>query len=144
MAIDEALERIADPNLERDETYALISASKVKGTTVYDMNGDRIGSVDEIMLTKRGKGEVAYAVMSFGGFLGIGEKYHPLPWNVLDYDTGLGGYRVGALGETFREAPSFTRATFEDSVDWPRATDDWYDDAVGAGRVRRGADFGRM
>ena len=142
MTLDDMLEKTADPKLERDETHDLISASKVNGTTVYDSAGDRIGTVDEIMLKKRGKGEVAYAVMSFGGFLGIGEKYHPLPWNVLDYDTDLGGYRVGAIGETFRDAPSFNRATFEVSSAWPRETDAWYDEAVLAGRVRRGENYG--
>lgn len=113
----------------------LINASRVKGTKVYDTSGESIGTVDEIVLTKRG-GEVAYAVMSFGGFLGIGEKYHPLPWDALDYDVNLGGYVVGGVGESFREAPSYSRDEF-DHGGWTQSTDEWYDEATVAGRIRR-------
>ena len=76
-----------------DETLNLISADKVIGTAVYNRQGDRLGSVYGLMLNKL-NGQVAYAVMSFGGFLGIGENYHPLPWRMLTYDTSLGGYVV--------------------------------------------------
>ena len=54
-------------------------------------------------------GQVAYAVMSFGGFLGIGERYHPLPWRALTYDTGLGGYVVDVSREQLEGAPSYGR-----------------------------------
>ncbi len=109
---------------ESNETADLIYASKVEGTAVYDLVGDHVGSIDDIVLTKR-SGEVAYAVVSFGGFLGIGEKYHPLPWAVLDYDVGLGGYRVATAGETFRAAPSFSRNELIHSG-WRQQTDDYY------------------
>lgn len=105
----------------------LIRASRVKGTAVYDSDGEKIGTVDDVMLTKR-SGEVAYAVMSFGGFLGIGEKYHPLPWNTLAYDTALGGYRVSGTGESYRNAPSFSQEAFEKD-DWDSSTDSYYGDA---------------
>ena len=65
-----------------DETGGLISASKVNGTDVYNSQGDSLGSIYDVMIDKR-SGEVAYAVMSFGGFLGIGEEYSPLPWSAL-------------------------------------------------------------
>ena len=91
-----------------DETHALISASKVNGTAVYDSAGDKIGSVDDVMLNKR-SGKVAYAIMSFGGFFGIGEQYHPLPWDVLRYDESLGGYNVGRAAGDFKDAPSYSR-----------------------------------
>jgi hypothetical protein len=81
------------------------------------------------MLTKE-SGKVAYAIMSFGGFLGIGEKYHPLPWHALDYDTGLGGYRVATAGETLREAPSYNRDDLEladtGAASWADTTDRYY------------------
>ncbi|MDD7972792.1 PRC-barrel domain-containing protein [Roseinatronobacter alkalisoli] len=54
-------------------------------------------------------GRVSYAVMSFGGFLGIGERYHPLPWDTLDYDTALGGYVVNIPREQLEGGPSFAR-----------------------------------
>ena len=67
------------------ETGNLIAASKVEGTKVYDRQGESLGSIYDVMIDKR-SGQVRYAVMSFGGFLGMGESYHPLPWDVLDYD----------------------------------------------------------
>ena len=69
-----------------DETGSLIAASKVNGTHVYNGQGESLGSIYDVMIDKR-SGKVAYAVMSFGGFLGMGEDYHPLPWSVLTYDT---------------------------------------------------------
>ncbi|MCW5771160.1 MAG: PRC-barrel domain-containing protein, partial [Rhodospirillaceae bacterium] len=72
---------------------ALISSSRVEGTDVYNTEGQHIGTIEHIMLDKV-TGQTAYAVMSFGGFLGIGEKYHPLPWQALHYDTEKGGYVV--------------------------------------------------
>src|SRR5215469_16189505 len=74
-----------------DETNNLISADKVVGTAVYNRQGEHLGSVYGLMLNKL-NGQVAYAIMSFGGFLGMGESYHPLPWRVLTYDTNLDGY----------------------------------------------------
>jgi sporulation protein YlmC with PRC-barrel domain len=59
-----------------------VRASNVTGTTVYNTQGENIGSIDDIVIGKR-DGRVKYAIMSFGGFLGIGESYHPLPWRVL-------------------------------------------------------------
>lgn len=107
------------------ETAELINATKVKGTAVYDSAGDHIGSIDDVVLAKR-RGDVAYALMSFGGFLGIGEKYHPLPWDALEYDTGLNGYRVRGAGENFRNAPSFSRSEL-DQPGWSTKTDSYYD-----------------
>jgi sporulation protein YlmC with PRC-barrel domain len=123
---------------ERSESNELISAAKVKGTDVYDASGDRIGEIDDVMITKR-SGEIAYALMSFGGFLGIGEKYHPLPWDVLEYDTSLGGYRVGTAGENFRNAPSYSRDEMS-SGDWNEKTDDYYEDAGRSGWLTRRTD----
>lgn len=101
-----------------DETHELIAADKVRGTSVYDEVGDKIGSVDSVMINKV-SGKVAYAVMSFGGFLGIGERFHPLPWDALSYDTGLGGYRVNQSADKLRDAPSYDR-TEVDSYDYDR------------------------
>ena len=92
--------------LERDETSNLISSEKVDGTPVYSTDGDKIGTVHHLMIGKR-SGRVEYAVMSFGGFLGIGESYHPLPWDTLDYDTDRGGYVVNIDKDRLKEAPSY-------------------------------------
>jgi hypothetical protein len=94
-------------SLEADETHRLISSEKVDGTAVYDRNGERLGSVHHLMIDKY-TGQVAYSVMSFGGFLGIGESYHPLPWKMLTYDTRLGGYVVNLDRSRLEGAPSYT------------------------------------
>ncbi len=123
----------SNDEIARRETHNLIAAGKVKGTAVYDASGDRIGSIDEIMLDKT-EGRVAYAVMSFGGFLGIGEKYHPLPWDGLTYDVDKGGYLVGMKGEHFREAPAYNRDELATFGDRRRDVDDWYGKARSDGR----------
>jgi hypothetical protein len=91
-----------------DETDRLIASDKVEGTAVCNRAGDGLGSVYTVMIDKV-SGQVAYAVMSFGGFLGIGERYHPLPWRALTYDTNLGGYVVDVGREQLERAPSYAR-----------------------------------
>jgi hypothetical protein len=71
----------------------LIESDRVEGTTVYDPQGNDIGSIKRLMIEKL-SGRVAYAVMSFGGFLGMGSEEHTIPWSKLTYDTNLGGYRT--------------------------------------------------
>src|SRR5689334_7062050 len=89
-----------------DGTAAVISASKVTGTDVYNTAGDHLGHIHDVMIDKR-SGRIAYAVMSFGGFLGLGERYHPLPWVTLKYDTRQGGYVVGVTADELKEAPTY-------------------------------------
>lgn len=91
--------------LGRNETNTLISSEKVDGTAVYDRNGDKIGSVHHLMIGKQ-DGQVRYAVISFGGFLGMGEKYHPLPWNMLTYGIDHDGYMVDLDKDRLKDAPS--------------------------------------
>ena len=98
----------------KSETGSLIAASKVEGTGVYNRRGESLGSVYDLMIDKR-SGQVAYAVMSFGGFLGMGQSYHPLPWDVLDYDERQGGYVVDLEKERLQNAPSYG---VNDTPDW--------------------------
>lgn len=113
--------------IERDETSTLISADKVEGTPVYNRSGEKLGTVHAIMIDKRG-GNVAYAVMSFGGFLGIGESYHPLPWGVLDYDVRQGGYVVDLDRDILEGAPTIASSDDVDWADaaWGRRVHDYY------------------
>jgi len=92
--------------VEKDETTDLIASNKVEGTAVYNRQGEKLGEVYNFMVGKR-SGEVAYAIMSFGGFLGIGQKYHPLPWNALTYDTSKKGYVIDADKERLMRAPNY-------------------------------------
>ncbi|HKT14982.1 MAG TPA: PRC-barrel domain-containing protein [Allosphingosinicella sp.] len=89
-----------------DSEHALISSRRVEGTPVYNRGGDKLGSIHSVMIGKR-SGKVAYALLSFGGFLGIGENVHPVPWDVLDYDPGRDGYVVDLTREQLENAPSF-------------------------------------
>lgn len=86
-----------------------IEASRVNGTKVYNTDGDSLGHIHDVVLGKR-DGRVKYAIMSFGGFLGIGEEYHPLPWNVLKYDERQGGYVVGLTIDQLEGAPRYAEA----------------------------------
>lgn len=101
------------------ETGSLIGSDKVEGTAVYGADGNKIGSIERVMIDKM-SGKTAYAVTSFGGFLGLGEDYYPLPWATLKYDTRLGGYRVNITEDQLKKAPSYKR-----SEEW-----DWSDRAA--------------
>ena len=110
-----------------DETDRLISSDKAVGTAVYNRQGEHIGSVYNLMIDKY-SGQVAYAVMSFGGFLGIGESYHPLPWKKLTYDPRLGGYVVDLDRRELETAPSYTASTMPDWSDrtYGQRVDEFY------------------
>lgn len=84
-----------------------IQASRVIGTDVYNTQGESIGSIEDVMLDKTSNG-IMFAVIGFGGFLGIGEKYHAVPWSVLDYDSGRGGYVVPFSKEQLEAAPAYS------------------------------------
>jgi sporulation protein YlmC with PRC-barrel domain len=84
-----------------------ITASRVIGTAVYNQAGDRIGSIEDVMLEKMSNG-IMFAVIGFGGFLGIGEKYHAIPWSTLDYNEDKGGYVVPFTKEQLEAAPSYS------------------------------------
>jgi sporulation protein YlmC with PRC-barrel domain len=84
----------------------LIAADQVEGTDVYNPRGEKLGTIDDIMIDKV-SGKVIYAIMSFGGFLGIGEKRYPLPWPTLQYDDGRSGYVVNLDKKVLASAPSY-------------------------------------
>lgn len=93
--------------IETDESHDLISAEKVDGTAVYSRDGDKAGSVKSVMINKS-SGQVEHAVLSVGGFLGMGSEYHTIPWDKLDYDTDLGGYRLNVTEEQLKSGPTFS------------------------------------
>lgn len=95
---------------EIDETSRLISSNKVEGTAVYSRTGERLGTIQNFMVDKR-SGKVEHAVLEFGGFLGIGSDYYPVPWNLLDYDTDKGGYVVDIDKSRLEQAPRYRRDT---------------------------------
>lgn len=90
------------------QRHRLIFASRVVDTPVYGPDGARMGKVDDLSIN-RITGEVIYAIVSFGGFLGIGEKYHPLPWSMLDYRPDLLGFAVPLDRPALEAAPTYDR-----------------------------------
>ena len=109
-----------------NETERLIASDKVEGTPVYNRQGEAMGSVYTVMIDKY-SGQVAYAVLGFGGFLGIGERYHPLPWKALDYDPKLGGYVADVSREQLERAPSYASDEMPwDNPGYGRSVYDYY------------------
>ena len=101
------VDRTSDGGVAINETDRLIASDKVEGTAVYNRKGEHLGSVYNFMVDKI-TGKAAYAVMSFGGFLGIGEKYHPVPWDVLEYNVNMGGYVVDLDADQLNKAPTYS------------------------------------
>jgi sporulation protein YlmC with PRC-barrel domain len=94
----------------------VISSDRVEGTTVYNTAGEKLGSVDYLVIDKQ-SGRVRYAVLEFGGFLGMGTDRYPLPWSVLKYDTQRDGYVVPLDRKTLEGAPRYEaehRPTYDD------------------------------
>jgi sporulation protein YlmC with PRC-barrel domain len=108
-------------------TGTLIAAEKVEGTNVYNLAGDKLGAVEDIMIDKV-SGRAIYAVMSFGGFLGVGDKHHPLPWSTLKYDTKQGGYLVNLDKAKLEAAPQYDGGSqFNWTPEYGRKVDSYYD-----------------
>jgi PRC-barrel domain len=124
--------RTGTGSVATDETNRLIASNKVEGTAVYNRQGDRLGSIYNFMVDKR-SGQAEYAVMSFGGFLGIGDDYYPLPWKSLTYDSSLGGYVVDLDKDRLRGAPSYASSETPDWSDpsYGRRVDDYYGSLAG-------------
>lgn len=102
-----------------------IPASRVMGTSVYNTAGEKIGTIEDVMLDKTSNG-IMFAVIGFGGFLGIGEKYHAVPWSVLDYEPKEGGYVVPFTREQLEAAPAYSIDDLT-SDDGQRARNESYD-----------------
>lgn len=112
---------------EQRETSALIGSDKVDGTAVYDADGEKIGSIERVMIEKM-SGKVSYAVLSFGGFLGIGDDHYPLPWSSLKYNVDLGGYQTMVPVEKFKSGPKYSSDNDWDwaSPDRKKGVNDYY------------------
>lgn len=116
----------SNEELKQDETGRLISADKVQGTSVRNPEGESLGTIESIMIDKP-SGKVAYAVMAFGGILGMGKDRRALPWEVLEYDTEQGAYVLNADPDLLKNGPAYdeTRTDWEDR-DWGQNVDDYY------------------
>lgn len=99
---------MTDPITENSSD--LIASDRVEGTAVYNREGERLGHISNFMVEKR-SGQVRYAILSFGGFLGLGHDHYPIPWSMLSYDTDKGGYTVDLSKEMLDNAPSHLPGT---------------------------------
>jgi len=109
-------------------TGNLIASDKEAGKAIYGAENKKIGSIERVMIDET-SGEIAYAVLSFGGILGIGNDYYPVPWKLLRYDAELGGYRSDISGNRLKGAPKHGSELY----DWTarRAElDDYHNDVV--------------
>ena len=99
---------------EARETAGLIGSDKVEGTAVYDAKGEKIGSVERVMIEKV-SGQVAYAVLSFGGFVGIGSDYYSIPWQSLGkYDTQPWWVsKINITEEQLKGAPKYSGTSWD-------------------------------
>ena len=91
----------------------LVSSNEVNGESVYSPQGEHIGTIDHLMIDKK-SGNVAYAVMHFGGFLGLGEEEHLIPWKKLHYDTTKNGFMTDITEEQLKGAPERSSSWYQD------------------------------
>jgi len=84
-----------------------VSSDDVEGKSVYNASGEKLGSIDDLMIDKN-SGRIHYAVMEFGGFLGMGKDRYPVPWSVLKYDAAKDGYIVPLDKRMLEAAPKYT------------------------------------
>ena len=102
----------------------LISSEDVHGTGVYGAGSKNVGEIDHLIIDKM-TGRVAYAVMSFGGFMGLGHSHYPIPWSALSYDKSLGGFRTNITEQQLKDAPKFSDDSWNDR-DWETKTHQHY------------------
>jgi hypothetical protein len=104
----------AGTGAQRTSPKPLIESDRVEGTAVYGSDNSHIGTIKRLMIDKV-SGQVAYAVMSFGGFAGLGEETYTIPWSKLDYETDLGGYKTDIAPDSLKAAPAFSH---DEERDW--------------------------
>ncbi len=107
------MSKVHTPQAIASKPHTLIASDRVEGTPVRRPNGEKIGTVQRLMIDKL-RGNVAYAVLSFGGFLGMGRKHLPIPWARLKYDLAQESYLVDITDEELSHAPDYeTDAEFD-------------------------------
>ena len=102
-----------------------MGANTLVGNDVFNHKGEDLGDIKEIMLDMR-NGKVGYAVLSFGGFLGMGEKLFAVPWSALTLDTKNKRFTLNVEKERLKDAPGF------DKDKWPNMADQSWEKAIHA------------
>ncbi|MGJ8546466.1 MAG: PRC-barrel domain-containing protein [Sulfitobacter sp.] len=109
---------------DMSQASPMVSSHDVNGTNVHAPDGAKIGHIDHLMIDKE-SGNIAYAVMAFGGFLGMGEEHHPVPWKSLRYDTAHEGFVTDITEEQLKGAPE-RQDRWTNDRDWEKRTFDHY------------------
>ena len=107
------------------ETSTLIASDKVEGTLVYGIDGEHLGVISNFMVDKV-SGRVDYAVLQFGGVLGIAANHYPLPWQQLTYDENKGGYSVNLTREAIEGGPHYAEQAPAFTSDYGQSVSDYY------------------
>ena len=107
---------VGERGFATEETPQLIASDQVEGTAIFDRGGNHLGRIHHLMINKY-RGQVAYAIASFGGFLGIGENWVPLPWQSLSYQTQVAGYVADVDRPTLEKAPRYAATNKPDWSD---------------------------
>lgn len=105
----------------------LMGANTLIGNDVYNLKNEDLGDIKEIMLDMR-TGQVSYAVLSFGGFLGMGEKLFAVPWNALTLDTQNKRFTLNVEKDRLESAPGFDEDSWPNMADqsWAKSIHDFY------------------
>lgn len=116
------------------QTQHLYRGSKIIGSTVRDPHDKKIGEIKDLILDSR-RGEIAYAVVNFGGVMGVGSKYHAIPWQALSPGDDGKYYVLQADREIITQAPGFDRGKWPDMSDerWSADVDRYWSRMVGRG-----------
>lgn len=101
----------------------LMGANTLIGNDVYSQDEENVGDIKEIMLNTE-TGDVCYAVLSYGGFLGVGTKLFAVPWEVLTLDTENKRFVLNVDSSALEDAPGF------DKDDWPDMADEIWAEKV--------------
>lgn len=105
----------------------LMGAETLIGNDVYNLQSEELGDIKEIMLDMR-TGHVSYAVLEFGGFLGMGSKLFAVPWSALKLDTVNKRFTLDASKDRLKNAPGFEKDQWPDMADttWEKGIHDYY------------------
>jgi len=115
------------PDVRRGPGPEIMGADTLIGNDVYNQKDESLGDIKEIMLDMR-TGKVGYAVLSFGGFLGMGGKLFAVPWNALKLDTEKKRFVLNVAKDRLKDAPGFDKDHWPDMADqsWAKKIHSYY------------------
>jgi len=106
-------------------THRMITSSRVEGQPVFSTAGEKLGRIADLILDKV-TGRTAYALMAFDGFLGVGERYYPVPWSLLDYDPDRSGYVVPLTRDLIEAGHHVPDKEVDEEINWREKVHEYY------------------